>query len=130
MSHIEMFAKSYPKGSAGRPVTLPPLSMRTPLQDVVSEEAFHPKQAIPKQAMTDSAKEGTKKFLAIFLITILGALLFSTFAYTMSDHVFGKMGMQLFDENGSPSTTIIVIHSIIFLMLIYFVLGTLKWSNK
>jgi hypothetical protein len=105
--------------------------MRTPLREVVSpvEEGFFssPKKSIPKHTVSAATKDGTKKFLAILLIVFLGAFIYSAFAYTISDHLFGKLGVEFFSDTGQPGTAIIAIHSLVFLGFTYAILNSLKW---
>ena len=129
-NNLEFFAQNYPKDSGSRsPSTeraLPQIS-RTPLRDVV-EEGYHVKRVLsPKQSMSESSKQGTKKFLAILLITFVGALIYSALAYTVTDSLFGKMGIEFFSETGQPGPAIIAIHSLVFLSLTYLIINTIRW---
>lgn len=147
---IEMFASSYPKNKLGGTAVQdfdgmlfqPPIPLqksgsgngqkppqkpqqRTPIEEIVTE-GYRPGN-IPKQQISSSAKNGIRKFLAILLIVFVGAFLFSSFSYTISDTIFSKFGVQFFAEGGHPSMMIIVIHSLIFLLLIYLIVSVLSW---
>jgi len=132
--NIELFASSYPKADASRlppSRTIPGMS-RTAIKNIVSDEGFYSVQSVtaPKQSMSTSTKQGMKKFFAILLITLVGALLYSAFAYTISDSIFSKFGVEFFDTNGSPGMAVIAIHSVIFLGVIYLIVNTLRWWNN
>jgi hypothetical protein len=92
-----------------------------PRDRVAPEE---PKIASPVR-MSQEAKDSSKKFLAVLLITILGAFLYSSFAYTVSDSIARKLGMEFFNDHGSPGPVIVSIHSVIFMILIYLILKVL-----
>jgi len=151
---IEMFASSYPKNKlggtsvqdfdgalfnppaplqthhyAGSPQSFKPQprpQQRTPIQDVVEgyKSSDTPKAAnVKASSMTNKMK----KFLAILLIVFIGAFLFSSFSYTISDTIFSKFGLQFFAEGGNPGMVIIVIHSLIFLALVYLTTSVFSW---
>ena len=117
---VELFASTYPKNSNLKSN----MSMRTPLENVMGIREEFMKREVK---MSDSSKQGVKKFFVILLIVFVGAFLYSSFAYTGTDFIFSKFGMEFFTETGQPSVAIIVIHSLIFLGLIYIILSQLKW---
>ena len=121
-NNLELFAQSYPKAPARSPMRRASPT-RTPLGDVVSPTS----QDRPRQSMSPADKSSTKKFLAIFLITILGAIVYSAFMYTLSDKITSGLNLNFFAETGQPGAVIMLIHSLIFLVLIYIILNTIKW---
>jgi hypothetical protein len=101
---------------------------RTPIGNIITEGYKSGGQSSdPKRQISSSVKNGLRKFLAILLIVFLGAFLFSSFSYTVSDTIFSKFGVQLFTSDGHPTTMVIVIHSLIFLALIYVITSVLSW---
>jgi hypothetical protein len=147
---IEMFASSYPKNKlggtsvqdfdgalfdppvplqshhyAGNPQRSKP-QQRTPIQDVV-EGYKSSSMSQASNVKVSSITNGMRKFLAILLIVFLGAFLFSSFSYTISDTIFSKFGLQFFAEGGNPGMVIIVIHSLIFLALVYLITSVFSW---
>lgn len=104
---------------------------RTPIEDIITEgygdRGSGIKSSGTKYQISSSQKNGFRKFLAILLIVFLGAFLFSSFSYTISDTIFSKFGLQFFADGGHPTMMIVVIHSLIFLALIYLIVSTLSW---
>lgn len=73
------------------------------------------------QSQTEHSK--TKKIMTILLIAIFGAVMYSANAYTQSDHIFGTMGFELFDQEfGDPGFIVMGIHTFIFSLIIWIIL--------
>lgn len=139
-----MFAQAYPNrsgpGSLGgnglgqmRPASPPaarpfkaPSELRTPLGQVLEEHYTPPARVSAKQGMSSQAKDGLRKFLCILLIVFVGSLLYSSIAYTLSHNLTTRLGFDLFDDTGSPSSAIIVIHSLVFIGFVYLVIAVLE----
>jgi len=146
---IEQFASSYPRtrpasgkefdnfsgnmpprqavSDFSKPQSHVPNQIRTKLSEVM--EPFQPPYQQPKTLKlgTDKGGNSARKFLTVLLIVFLAAFLYSVFAYTISDTILSKFGLLLFSEEGSPTFTIIVIHSIILLSLVYLILSTINY---
>lgn len=144
---IEQFASSYPRTKSGgkefdnftgnntipkhaefsKPPPFARNQSRTRLSDVMESYSSPGTQNTPKLGMDSKSGNSARKFLTVLLIVFLAAFLYSGFAYTISDTIFSKFGMLLFTEEGSPSITIIVIHSIILLGLVYLILNNINY---
>lgn len=147
---IEQFASSYPRtkpesggkefdnfignNAASKQIEMskpPPFARsqsRTRLSDVMESYQSSGYQP-PKTLKLGSDKSGNaaRKFLTVLLIVFLAAFLYSGFAYTISDTIFSKFGMLLFNDEGSPTIMVVVIHSIILLGLVYLVLNNINY---
>jgi hypothetical protein len=85
-----------------------------------------PPEGKVSQSIGAGSNTASKKFLVVLLIVFLGAFLFSSFAYTFSHALTSKVGLQFFTDDGQPMMPVIVIHSLIFLGLIYLVLNVIR----
>jgi hypothetical protein len=117
-STIEMFAQTYPKS----PQTPPPTSNRTSIKDL------HPTESIGVYSNNNTAKatSNIKKFIAVVLIVGIGSLVYSSIIYTLTDHLLGEY-VDLFNSTGHPKSITILLHSVVFMILIYIVLLICKW---
>jgi hypothetical protein len=64
----------------------------------------------------------TKKFFVVLIITLLGGLLFSSKAYTITDDLSSKLNLELFDQQGNPSMGAVIFHMVVFGLLIYLII--------
>jgi hypothetical protein len=147
---IEQFASSYPKArpAGGKEFDnfignntaskIPPSSpsspsfsasrSRTRLSDVMEPyQSEYQKPKMVKSLSSDKSGNSTRKFFTVLLIVFLAAFLYSGFAYTISDTIFSKFGMLLFNDEGAPTLMIVVIHSLIFLGLVYLILNNINY---
>jgi len=67
-----------------------------------------------------------KKFLTVLLITLAAAFIYSGTAYTVSSILSDKFDIEMFDSIGRPSKTIIAIHSVIFILILYIIFYVMK----
>ena len=67
-----------------------------------------------------------RKLVIAFLIGCVGAIVYSTFAYTFCDNIFDNCSITLFADDGQPKITVIALHTLIFILAIYFILSMFK----
>lgn len=100
---------------------------RTPVRQAMDQyyiENYNvPMPSIKKATMND----GSKRLWMIIIITLLGAFIFSSYAYSFTDHVAGGLSMDLFSKDGEPSILAVAIHVVIFAIVIY---ATLYLFNR
>lgn len=115
---MESFAGNYPTSSQQ-----PKKAVRTPLNEILSRELPPEKYYSYSSPPSHKDNSKSKKLFVIIAIGLLGCFIYSAYAYTISDHIFGTINVELFDPNhGQPNLIIQIIHTVIFMILIWLVL--------
>ena len=66
------------------------------------------------------------KLVKSLIISILSLIVFSSFAYSLSDDVFTYFHMDMFDDNGIPKFMIQFIHTALLFIIVYILLKLSK----
>jgi hypothetical protein len=114
--NIDFFAESYPKHQERTPITELSINENNTLVNP-HNLSFSAEPSIKKKNISSS-----KKLLTTIIIVIIGLFIYSSMAYTFTDNIFDNFNLELFSPNGSPGIIIVLIHSIIFLIITYFIL--------
>lgn len=105
----EFFAGSYPKSA------MKTNQGKTPIEQTLVHENIFPSY------INDT--KSTKIWPALILLSIASAFTYSPTAFTYSDHIFGTMGLELFEtQTGQPKFAVIIIHALFFLILAWIIL--------
>jgi hypothetical protein len=92
------------------------MSSRTPLRSILNvEPVLYPRDS--KVEKYSSVKQSIKWYI-IILIAILGALIYSSWFYSLTDQLFSGMGLDLYTTNGEPTFLVVIIHTIVYVLLL------------
>jgi hypothetical protein len=154
-SVLQSFAQSYPSypnnTTQKQQVSIPPKAMtpnssRTPIEQIPAMYTPSPTiwekevsgaigynagpytnefYASTKQKTTQK-DSGYKKLFLVLLIALFGTLIFSSYAYSITDHLASGLGMDLFGKDGEPSIIATITHALLFVLIIYLILIPFK----
>jgi len=155
-SVVHSFAQSYPSSTdkdkpepTVPPKAMTPYSPRTPIDQIPA--MYTPPPTLWEKEVTGSTgynagpyraefysrtkqqlktkDSGYKKLFLVLLIALFGALIFSSNAYSITDHIAFGFGMDLFGKDGEPSVLVTIIHTLLFMITIYLLFIPFKEAN-
>ncbi len=153
-SVVHSFAQSYPNNTSQNsepaipPKAVTPYSPRTPIDQIPAmytrpptlwekevtgsigynagsygNEFYSPTKQKHKITTKDSSY---KKLFLVLLIALFGTLIFSSYAYSITDHIASGLGMDLFGKDGEPTILATITHTLVFMVVIYLILIPFK----
>ena|SRR5579872_3366115 len=78
---------------------------------------------LPSNKIKEKYPQTKKRNLwKLILIVGLAALIYSSMAYTASNHIFNYFNIVMFNKDGEPSLLVQFIHSLLFAGIVYVIL--------
>lgn len=126
----EFFANSYPVKEQKQEYqqNKQPVN-RTPVTEIYnSPKVSYPKVQAQAQTQSQSTTQSHsiyKLIVVVTIICILSVVIFSSYMYTVTDHIVSPWSINLFDDTtGQPGYIVQGIHTFILGLLVFFILYT------
>ena len=91
---------------------------QSPQRDYTREN-FYP----PSYKQDVSTPGGYKKIVMVAILALFAMLIFSSMAYSLTDHIAGGLNIDLFGSEGEPSITATALHTVLYMLIAFIVVS-------